>query len=230
METINQVFEKFLSDQSRRLKMTTFNKYAGVIELFENYMDSYAHNYLEKEESELYWRKYYNEKKEFCEIFKIEKIGSSEISEFLSYFMIRKVAGSKELMKNAGTVMRKLIKWLKDNSYIDNDKFRLLYEEVNDLKDDLLKVEELSDFLYEEATKNDLLQYEKYEEGYFTIKKVQTDRLWLEDYIESDIEIGPVIVSKKISSFAHEGWTAYLELGRKNNRWYITGSGKVYPD
>lgn len=51
-----------------------------------------------------------------------------------------------------------------------------------------------------------------------------------EDYIDSDIEIGPVIVPKEISSFIKEGWSVYLELRRKNNKWYIIGSGNVYPD
>ncbi len=83
---------------------------------------------------------------------------------------------------------------------------------------------------YEEATKNSFRQYEIYEESYFIIKKVEAGKLWFEDYMDSDMEIYSVFVSKKISSLAKEGWTAYLELGRKNKRWYITGSGKVYPD
>ena len=89
---------------------------------------------------------------------------------------------------------------------------------------------ELSNLFYEEATKNSFRQYEIYKESYFTIKKVEAGKLWFEDYMDSDMEIYPVFVSKKISSLVKEGWTAYLELGRKNKRWYITGSGNVYPD
>ncbi|MDI9412377.1 MAG: hypothetical protein QM401_02215 [Bacillota bacterium] len=232
METIVQVFDKFLEAQQVRLKKTTFNRYKSVMQLFESYMNSYAYNYLEKKEQKLFWTKYKNEKKEFCEIFDIKKMTNSEVSEFLSYFMIRKVTGSKELMKNTGRVLRKFIKWLKDNSYIDNNKFEILDETINELKDDLPKVVELANIFYEEATKNSFRQYEIYKESHFIIKKVEAGKLWLEDYdyIDSDMKIGPVIVPEKISSFVREGWTAYLELGRKNKRWYITGSGNVYPN
>lgn len=50
---------------------------------------------------------------------------------------------------------------------------------MNELKDDLPKVAELSDLLYEEATENNLHQYEIYQESHFMIKKVETGRLWL---------------------------------------------------
>jgi len=231
METIVQVIEKFLADQKERLEKSTFIKYEDVMQLFEIYMNNYAYNYLEKNEQELFCNKYKNEKKEFCKIFGIEKLAVSEISEFLSYFMIRKVTSSKELMTNTGRVLSKFIKWLRENSYINNNEFELLYEAVNEIKSDLPKVVKLSNLFYEEATKNSLYQYEIYEESHFTIKKVEADRLWLEDYYsDSDMKIGPVIVPKKISSFVKEGWTAYLELGRKNKNWYITGSGNVYPN
>src|SRR5690606_36384123 len=101
-----------------------------------------------------------NEKKEYCEVFGIEKLAASEISEFLSYFMIRKVTSSKELMTNTGRVLSKFIKWLRDNSYINNNEFELLYEAVNEIKSDLPKVVKLSNLFYEEATKNSLYQYE----------------------------------------------------------------------
>ena len=227
METIVQVFEKFLADQKARLKKPTLNKYVGVMDLLERYMNNYAHNFLEEDEGKLFWNKYKNEKKEFCEIFGIDKLTESEISEFLSYFMIRKVTASKELMKNTVRVLRKFIKWLKDNSYIDKDES--FYKAVNEYKDNLPKVVELSGLFAEEAIKNDFRQYEVYESGYFTITKIEEDKLWVEDFMGSDTKIGPIIVPKEISLLAKEGWTAYLELGRKNKRWYVTGSGKVYP-
>jgi hypothetical protein len=228
METINQVFDKFLADESRRLKKTTLNKYRQVMELFGDYMNSYAHNYLKKEEGELF-REQYRAGNEFCEIFGPEKITGCEIQEFLSYFMIRKVVSSSALMKNTRTVMRRFITWLKDSSYIDIQEFESFQAIVSDLKDDLPQVVELRDLLVDEGNKNNLHQFEAYEEGYFLIHKVEAGRLWLEDYMGSDLKIGPVVVSKTTSSLAKVGWAAYLKLGRRNGKWYIIESGNVYP-
>lgn len=227
MQTINEVFDKFLVDQSARLTKTTFNRYRVVMELFEDYLNGYAYQCLEKEDATLFESKH-GDGIEFCEIFGPEKIPG--IDEFLGYFMIRKVAGSKELMKNTGTVMRKLITWLKNHSYIENQDFKLFMETVNELKDDLPKVVEFKEALSAVTNKNYSEQFESYQEGYFSITKVESGKLWLEDYIDSDLNIGPVIVSIQISSLAKVGWVINLELGRRDRKWYIIENGSVYPN
>ena len=137
--------------------------------------------------------------------------------------------GSKELMKNTGTVLRRLIKWLKKYSYIDNKKFDILYSTVNENKNDLPKVEELADLLYDHGSKNIFYQYNQYEEDIFLITKIEEGKLWLESYMKENKKVGPVKVSKRISSLAQEGWSVYLALGKKGNSWYIVESGNVYP-
>ncbi|MBS3811560.1 MAG: hypothetical protein KGY44_06840 [Halanaerobiales bacterium] len=229
MESLKQTFEKFLKEQKERVAKRTFTKYKDVIYLFESYLDSYAYQYLDEEDYELYEDEMYSCGTEYCEMFSIDKISGIEIDEFMTYFMIRKVMGSKELMKNTGTVLRRFIKWLKENSYINNKKFDMLYSTVNENKNDLPKVEELADLLYDHGSKNIFYQYNQYEEDNFLITKVEEGKLWLESYMKENKKVGPVKVSKRISSLAQEGWSVYLVLGKKGNSWYIVESGNVYP-
>ena len=112
MKTIKQVFEEFLKEQQVRLKPSTYRGYKDAMYLFEQCLNSYAYQYLDEKDSKLFDKLYNEKNKEFCVIFGPDKIGSSEIGEFLDYFMIRKVMGSKGLMKTVGRVMRKFVKWM----------------------------------------------------------------------------------------------------------------------
>ena len=118
MKTIKQILDEFLEEQKARLKPSTYKGYWDAIYLFEQCLNGYAYQYLNKKDSKRFDKLYSEEHKEFCEVFGPDKIGSSEIGEFLDYFMIRKVAGSKELMKTVGRVMRKFVKWMKEKGYM----------------------------------------------------------------------------------------------------------------
>ena len=50
---------------------------------------------------------------------KVETIG---YSEFLGYFMPRKVLCGKETIRAAGTVTKKLAKWLSEKGYVKDDE------------------------------------------------------------------------------------------------------------
>lgn len=227
METIDHVLAKFLVEQNERLKPRTYGGYRSVIELFSAYLNNYGYNHLSQDRCKRFEERHGDDPK-FCEMFEVEEISDGTINEFLSYFMIRKVVVSKSLLKNTGVVMRKLVHWLRDNSYVDAEHFAALEESVLGLKDELPKVDEFADLLWEEADKHAFLEYEDYTEGMFSICKIEPTLLWLEDYLEMD-DIGPVSVAPKISKAAKKGWSMYLELGKKQGTWFIVGSGNVYP-
>jgi hypothetical protein len=229
METIQQIFKKFLEDQEQRLSKNTYNRYQSVTGLFESYLNRYAYNSLEKDEHEKFIERYKNQQQEFCEMFGIEEIGSFQIEEFFDYFLPKKVIASKSLIKNSGTVMRKLSKWLNTNHYIDDKASQLYIEIIDGLKEDVSKVVKLSELLAEEAHNNSYSEYDLYTEGQFDIVKVRKGKLYLDDMfgqLEEQLEIR---VSEAISDSAQKGWSVYLELGKENDEWYIIGSGSVAP-
>ena len=229
MKTIEQILGEFLKEQQARLKLRTYKRYEDAIYLFKHYLNGYAYQYLDGKDSKLF-DKLYDENKEFCEIFGPDKISSAGIREFLDYFMIRKVMGSKELMKTVGRVMRKFVKWMNEKGYINEKEYENAAEIVDELKDELPKVEELSDLIYDYVQNNPPEDFTESVEGYFHVTKIEPSKLWLEDYMEGGETIGPVSVSTDISSMCKLGWVIYLELGKTSKGWQILESGNVYPE
>ena len=229
MKTIKQVFEEFLEEQQVRLKPRTYGGYEDAIYLFEQCLNSYAYQYLDDKDSKLFDKLYNEKNKEFCELFGPDKIGSSEIGEFLDYFMIRKVMGSEELMKTVGRVMRKFVKWMNEKGYMNEGEYDNSAEIVDELKDELPKVVELSSLIYEYIEDNPPEDFSESVDGYFRVIKIEPRKLWLEDYIACGGTLGPVSVSTEISSMCKEGWVIYLELGKTSKGWQMLVSGTVYP-
>ncbi|NQE54342.1 hypothetical protein C5S29_12180 [ANME-1 cluster archaeon GoMg3.2] len=229
MKTIKQVFDEFLEEQQVRLKPRTYGGYEDAIYLFEQCLNSYAYQYLDDKDSKLFDKLYNEKNKEFCELFGPDKIGSSEIGEFLDYFMIRKVMGSEELMKTVGRVMRKFVKWMNEKGYMNEGEYDNSAEIVDELKDELPKVVELSSLIYEYIEDNPPEDFSESVDGYFRVIKIEPRKLWLEDYIACGGTLGPVSVSTEISSMCKEGWVIYLELGKTSKGWQMLVSGTVYP-
>jgi hypothetical protein len=230
MKTIKQILGEFLKEQQVRLKPKTYRGYEEAIDLFERCLDDYAYQNLDEKDSKLFDRLFKEKSKQFCEIFGPDKIGFAEISEFLDYFMIRKVMGSKELMKTVGRVMKKFVKWMKEKGYMKEEEYENTSEMVDELKDELPKVEELSDLIYDYIRNNPPEDFTETEEGYFSVTKIEPGKLWLEDYMGSGEEIGPVLVSTEISSRCKVGWVICLELGKTSKGWKMLESGNVYPE
>jgi hypothetical protein len=229
MKTIKQVFKEFLEEQQVRLKPRTYGGYEDTIYLFEQCLNNYAYQYLDDKESKVFDKLYDEKNKQFCELFVPDKIGSLEIGEFLDYFMVRKVIGSKELMKTVGRVMRKFVKWMKEKGYMNEGEYDNSAEIVDDLKDELPKVVELSSLIYDYIQDNPPEKFSESVDGYFRVTKIEPRKLWLEDYIGCGGTLGPVSVSLEISSMCKEGWVIYLELGKTSKGWQMLISGTVFP-
>ena len=227
MKTIKQVLNEFLKEQQARVKPGTYRGYDDAMYYFETCLNGYAHQYLDENDSELF-DKFFDQGKEFCEIFGPSNIGSSEISEFLDYFMVKKVIGSKELMKTVGRVMRKFVRWMNEKGYMNDEEFEITAERVDSLKDELPKVEELASMIYHYIENNPVEDFTKTAEGYFTVTKIKPGKLWLED-MGGGKSMGPAFVSNEISSLCKVGWVICIELGKTTKGWQMIESGNVYP-
>jgi len=229
MDNLKKILDNFLSDQDERLSKRTYNDYSNVISLFEDYLNSYAYNFLPEEEQDNFEEKAIFGEGNYCEMYAIDKLSSMQIDDFMTDFMIRKVMAEKYLMKKTVTVMRRFSKWLKNNDYITEEKFNIIYSTVNEKKDILPNAVELSDLIYDESIKNEFNKYNSYVEGNYAITKIKPGKLWVKDYIEGGEEVGPVVVTKKITDLTEKDFFVYLELGEKNGKYYIVNSGHVYP-
>lgn len=227
MKTIKHVLNEFLKEQQMQLKPSTYRYYDDAMYYFKECLDGYAYQYLDEKDSKRF-NKLCNQGKEFCEIFGPSNIGVNEISEFLDYFMVKKVIGTKELMKNVGRVMRKFVRWMNEKGYMTGEEYDVTAERVDSLKDDLPKVEELASLIYHYIEDTPVDDFTKTADGYFRVTNIKPGKLWLED-MGGGKSIGPTFVSDEISSQCKVGWVICLELGKTAKGWQMLESGNVYP-
>lgn len=235
--TIDQVFEEFLEEQYARWKPSTVSKYEDVISLLRHHLNGYGYDSLSKEEGELF-DKYYNaegeEHREFCQLFGPDKI-VGELGMFLNYFLIRKVIAGPGLMKSAGTVIKKLSKWLLARGYISTEDGEIGLEEGTDAARDLPKADKAARILAEDACgfalgiggleKGDYLDF-----AHFRIARVEPGKLWFYNYPAQKPELlGPVIVPRAATQLLREYWDISCALGRVRGTWRMVEVANVYP-
>ncbi|MBD3183754.1 hypothetical protein GF312_15800 [Candidatus Poribacteria bacterium] len=117
---IREVLDQFLKKQEERLSKRTYSGYASVIELFGHFLQSYAWNFISKEEYDKY-DEYEKQGREFADVYSHDEI-CHNIPEFLGYFMLRKVMAGKEFtQKTAPRVMRSLLRWMTKKGLITKE-------------------------------------------------------------------------------------------------------------
>jgi hypothetical protein len=220
-KTISQVFEEFLSDQKARLSPKTFSKYETIIGLFGSYLESYWPGHDQDE---------YNRVTEtggtFCDSFGPKEI-TGGYSEFLGYFMPHKVMGGKETMQAAGTVTKKLAKWLTENGYAEDTSDA--QERAKEAAKDLPAAQDVLDLLDDFVDMNAPDEYEDEIEDHFWIKKIEPGKLWLEPLTMHDGVIGPVPVPKKVTQICAEMWDIGGVVVKTKRGWRLLEVWKVSP-
>ena len=219
-KTIEAVLKEFLKEQQKRLKSSTVRKYESIIDLFQSCLDGYGHQGLNKQEGALFDR-FYNAKgdehREFCQVFGPEKIAGG-VHEFLNYFMIRKVMCGKELMQAAGTVIKKLGKWLKEKGYIQSESAADVVSCGATAAKELPATEELAWMLADYADRT-AVDCDEVIEDHFSIEAVEPGRLRLSAFSGNDKII--VSVSRNISNACRVGWSISGALGKTGKGWCI---------
>jgi len=104
------------------------------------------------------------------------------MEDFLGFFIVLKVETSKNFLKVVGRVMHKLVKWLHDKGYMADDDYEAIDKRVKELKADLSAAVEASGLISEYAVKSPHEKYAKELNSRFTIKKIESGELWLEDF------------------------------------------------
>ncbi len=224
MKNIDTVLTDFLEEQNNRLKPRTYRDYDEVISLFKDYLNSYAYQYLDDDDDLTKWEAHHEEDRScFTELFGPDKLDTTTNSEFLDYFVIDKVMGSEEFLKQSLRVMKKLSKWLQVNGYTTDDD----REYFNESKD-LPNVERLSKLIYKHVQHSHDKNCDDVLQGHFSINEVEDGVLWLNEVLGEKVNIGPVLVTKQISDLAKIDWNIHLTIGRDKDAWHILESGNVY--
>lgn len=235
--TIDKVLDEFLGEQRRRLKPRTASLYEEVLHLLQRHLNSYAYESLSKPESVLFNRHYDAEgedHREFCDIFGPDKIVEN-LGMFLGYFMIRKVVAGQELMRAAGTVTKKLSKWLASKGCISEAEAGEGAENGAEAARDLPNAERAARILCDATWDAEIDPEEIAEEDYldfdhYTIEKVEPGRIWFQVWDGGRRKTcGPVAVPASATKLLRAGWDISCALVRDGNRWRMVEAANVYP-
>jgi len=233
--TIEQVFEAFLAEQEQRLKPATFSRYRSTIQLLTICLDRYGYEDLTDAESELF-DKLYNaegdEHREFCQMFGPERI-VAKLGSFLNYFMVSKVMAGPGLMKAAGTVTKKLSKWLAQKGYIGERSAAMGAEVGAEAARSLPAAERAARILVDAGDMffdaSDLADEDYMEFDHYTITKIEPGRIWLGSFLVEGGDTGPISVPRKATELLQEDWEISCALARVRGKWRLVEVANVYP-
>lgn len=197
-KTIAETFEEFLKEQEGKLRPKTVSKYASILSLFESYLESYWPGHDQEEYSRIT-----DQGGTFCGTFGPEEIPGG-YGEFLGYFMPHKVVCGKDTMKAAGTVLKKLAKWLAEKGYVEDTA--AVQERAQEAASELPAAQDALDLLSKYVDANAPHAYQDEIEDHFWVQKIEPGKLWLEPLMAGDEVIGPVPVPKEVTDVCQTMW------------------------
>jgi len=219
-KTISQVFEEFLADQKTRISEKTFSKYKTIISLYTSYLEGYWPGHDDEA------NKITKAGGTFCGTFGPKEITSGYF-EFLDYFMPRKVMCGRETMQAAGTVTKKLAKWLSEKGYIENteDAQERAGEAVKTLPNAKKVLGLLDAYLDENGGDRNGTEIQ----DHFMIERIEPGKLWLDPLTAHPTTIGPVPVPKQVTELCEVGWDIGGVVAKVGKGWRLIEVWNVSP-
>ena len=219
-KTISDIFQEFLADQKDRISHKTFSKYQNIISLYKSYLEGY-------------WPGHDGESAKitkaggtYCDTFGAED-ATSGYDEFLGYFMPRKVMCGKELMQAAGTVTKKLAKWLVEKGYIEDTEDA--QEQAGRAAKDLPKTQKVLELLEGYLEWNSPDQHVAEIEDHFWIEKIEPGKLWLNPMTAHPSVIGPVPVPEEVTQLCQPMWDIGGVVAKVGKGWRLVEVWNVSP-
>jgi hypothetical protein len=220
-KTISQVFEEFLSEQKARISHRTFLKYQSIISLYKMYLEQYWPGHDQNE-----YRRITEAGGTFCGTFGPEE-ATAGYGEFLGYFMPRKVMCGKETMQAAGTVTKKLAKWLAGKGYTKGTE--AAQAQAGAAARDLPKTQDVLALLEDYLDENSPEPGGKEIQDHFHIERIEPGKLWLQPLTAYPSVIGPVPVPKRVSDLCRPMWDIGGVVAKVNGGWRLVEVWNVSP-
>jgi len=218
-KTISQVFEEFLADQKDRISAKTFSKYQSIIQLYGSYLESYWPGHDGE------YDKITKAGGTYCGTFGPED-ATEGYSEFLGDFMPRKVMCGKDTMQAAGTVTKKLAKWLAEKGYIEDTEDA--QEQASEAAKDLPNAQEVLDILSAYLDETAPAKHGGEIEDHFWIEKIEPGKLWLNPLTGSKV-IGPIPVPMQVTALCEPGWDIGGVVAKVGKGWRLVEVWNVSP-
>ncbi len=224
---ILEVLTEFLDAQARRLKPRTYRRYEEVVDLFRHCLNNYGVEELTNSTDLIFYERLYLRKNlEFTATFGADKILPS-LPYFLNFFMLRKVMASEELLEAAGTVSKRLVRWLEERGYVGSEEAKEAAKVVTEAARELPAAERVARLLFHYAQSHAPRYWTSELDDYFTIDKVDPGVLVLAG--SNTAALVELKVPREITDQCKEGWQVSLLLGKTQGGWSILETGNVYP-
>jgi len=226
-KTIDQIFAEFLAEQEARLSEATYRKYENIIEyLFRGHLERYRPGHNDQAGSAAITKAGGT----YCGTYGAEDAVSG-FTEFLGYYMPHKVIAGNETMKAAGTVIKKLEKWLGTKGYIEKTDAGGRRERVRVLARDLGASQKVLDMLEDWINSDDYPSpiRGKRIEGHFWIDRIEPGRLWLSEMLGEESDIGPIKVPQEISRACKEDWDIGCVVAKTGREWRFVEVWNISP-
>lgn len=227
--TIESILKQFVKD-TKAAKANGKEDKKGTIELFIDRMNGYAHQSLSRKEGKIFER-YYNlegkDHKEFCQVFGPDKI-IENVSEFVGYFLIRKVMMPGDQMGEAAHVIAELCKWLIEKNIVPAADAKDAIDMAERAAKQLPRAEDANRIIWELAQKCPRNAQEYIDFGHMTIIRIDKDSIWLKG--DDGSEVGPIALPAKAAKLLELDWTINCALAKSQGRWQFAEVGNVYPD
>jgi hypothetical protein len=219
-KTISDIFQEFLADQKDRISHKTFSKYQNVISLYKSYLEGYWPGHDGE------YDKVTKAGGTYCDTFGAED-ATSGYDEFLGYFMPRKVMCGKELMQAAGTVTKKLAKWLVEKGYSKDTEDA--QEQAGRAAKDLPNTQEVLDLLEGYLEWNSPDRHGEEIQDHFWIEKIEPGKLWLNPMTAHPSVIGPVPVPEEVTQLCQPMWDIGGVVAKVGKGWRLIEVWNVSP-
>ncbi len=235
---IQVILGEFLDEQRARLAPRTLARYEDVLDLFRSYLNRYGHESLTRTEAALFDRGQSGEGEEhleFCDLFGADKIAGN-LNGFLGYFLIRKVVAGEDLLRVAGTVMKRLSKWLLAQGYASPEDTAESAETCAAARRNLPRAARAAQILREASHRRGIdavaLAEKDYREfDHYGIARVEPGLIWLEVMGgRRASRCGPVQVPESATERLRCGWSISCALGRVGGSWHLLDVANVYPE
>lgn len=224
--TIDQVLEEFLAEQEVRLAARTFLQYQAVVDLLRTYIEAYDgpdDPALVKVVDEAHQR---GTEYAWCGLGSPKEIAYT-IGHFLGWFMVRKVVAGQDLMRAAGSVTRRLGRWLYEHHYIDETNAEIFQSQAKSLGRALPKATDLRNKLSRWVDGLGGIRSDASYEGDFEIVAI-TDRGWKLEGVDSALS-GEISVPSELRHGPEVGWRISGVVARMSQSFRWVEIWNVYP-
>lgn len=130
-KNINDIFEIFLAERKKELAARTFSYYEDAVYYLQCSLNSYGYLQLDEDQAKIFNEKF-EQNIEFCDQFSCSVLDDSQFSEFLGYFVPKKMLiGFDAARKICGATLN-LYKWLVSNKLIEDKELSMTVSELRE--------------------------------------------------------------------------------------------------